>query len=76
MVWHRAEDVEVGLEVFAQVHDGRHVSAAVAVVGSRPDCHNIPVFEMVLRTLNTLVVLVWSNGLPCIPRSQAGERVQ
>jgi len=51
MIRHRREDLELWLQVLAQVHNGRNVSAAVAVVGRRPDSDDILVFEMVLVAL-------------------------
>ena len=36
VVGHGGEDVEAGLEVLAEVHDGGDVAAAVAVVGGTP----------------------------------------
>jgi hypothetical protein len=32
VIWHRAEDFEVRLQILAERHDRRHVAAAVAVV--------------------------------------------
>lgn len=43
-----AEDAEFGVEVFADVHDGGYVAAAVAVVGSGPDGHDGLLGEVVL----------------------------
>jgi hypothetical protein len=43
-----AEDAEFGVEVFANVHDGGYVAAAVAVVGSGPDGHDGLLGEVVL----------------------------
>jgi hypothetical protein len=37
MIRYGAENLEVGLQVLAERHDGRHIAAAVAVVGRRPD---------------------------------------
>jgi len=37
MIRHSAEDFEIRLQVLTERHDGRHVTAAVAVVGRRPD---------------------------------------
>ena len=48
MIRHSAEDLELLLEVLAKVHDGRDVSAAVAVIGSGPDGDDVFVFEVVL----------------------------
>lgn len=33
VIWHGREDLKLGLEVLAQVHNGRDVATAVAVVG-------------------------------------------
>lgn len=43
-----AEDTEFRLETFANVHDGRDIAAAVAVVGRRPDGDDGFLSEMVL----------------------------
>jgi hypothetical protein len=47
MIGHGGEDLELGLEVFAQIHNGGDVAAAVAVVGCGPDRHDVLVFEVV-----------------------------
>jgi hypothetical protein len=47
MVWHSGENLKLWLEVLAQIHNGSNVSAAVAVVGCRPDGDNILVLEMI-----------------------------
>lgn len=48
MVWHGRKDLEFGLEILAQVHDGRDVTTTVTVVGGRPDSDNVLVLEVVL----------------------------
>lgn len=48
VIGHGAEDLERGLQVLFQIHDGSDVAAAVAVVGRGPDRDNILVFEVVL----------------------------
>ena len=35
------EDLEVPLQVFVDVQDGGNITAAVAVVWSRPDCNQV-----------------------------------
>lgn len=42
-----AENLEVGLQVFAEGHDRGDVTAAVAVVGSRPDSDNFLRLEVI-----------------------------
>ena len=49
MIGHGTEDLELLLEVFAEVHDGSDVPAAVAVVGCRPYRDDVLVFEVVLK---------------------------
>ena len=49
VVRYRREDREARVEVFAEVHDGCYVAAAVAVVGSTPDCDDGFVLEVPLR---------------------------
>ena len=46
------EDGEFGVEVFAQVHDGGDITAAVAIIGRAPDRDDRLVFEMPLRQVN------------------------
>lgn len=48
MVWHRGEDLKLWFEILAEVHDGRDVTAAVTVVGCRPDGDDVLVLEVVL----------------------------
>ena len=48
IVGHGGEDVEAGLEVFAEVHDGGDVTAAVAVIGGAPHGDNGFILEMPL----------------------------
>lgn len=48
VIRHGAEDLELGLQVFAEVHDGSDVAAAVAVVGGGPHGDDVFVFEVVL----------------------------
>lgn len=52
MVGHRAENLEVGLQILAEVHDGCDVAAAVTVIGRGPDSHNVLVFEMILSMVS------------------------
>ena len=40
VIRHGAEDGEAWVQVFAEIHDGGDVAAAVAVVGSGPDCYD------------------------------------
>jgi hypothetical protein len=47
VIRHSAEDLEVRLQVLAERHDRRHVAAAVAVVGRRPDGDNFLRLEVV-----------------------------
>lgn len=42
------EDAELGIQVCVDSHDGRHVTASVAVVGGRPDGHDGFLWEMEL----------------------------
>ena len=48
IVGHGGEDGEAGVEVFAEVHDGGDVAAAVAVVWGAPYCDDGFVFEVPL----------------------------
>jgi hypothetical protein len=48
VVWDGAEYLEFLLQVFAEVHDGGDVAAAIAVVGGGPDSHDVFVLEVVL----------------------------
>lgn len=47
MIRHGAEDFEIRVQVLAQCHDAGDVAAAVAVVGRRPDGHDVLVLEVV-----------------------------
>jgi hypothetical protein len=47
VIWYSGEDLKLWLEVLAQVHNGSNVSAAVAVVGRRPDGNDILVLEVI-----------------------------
>lgn len=49
LIRHGAKDRELGVEVLGDVHDGRDVAAAVAVIWCGPDCHDVFLFEVVLR---------------------------
>ena len=51
MVGHSAEYFEVGVKIFAERHDTRDVSAAVAVVRCRPDSNHILRGKMILVAL-------------------------
>ena len=44
----RREDAELGVQILANVHDGRNITAAVAVVGSRPDGNHGLLGEVIL----------------------------
>lgn len=48
VVWYRGKYCEPRVEVFAEVHNGRNVSAAVAIVWGAPDSHNGFVVEVPL----------------------------
>jgi hypothetical protein len=48
VIWDRGKDLELGFEVFAQVHNRRDVSTTVAVIWCRPDSHDVFVLEVVL----------------------------
>jgi len=48
VIGHRAENLEIWLEILAEGHDGRDVAAAVAVVGRGPDGDNFLGLEVVL----------------------------
>jgi hypothetical protein len=50
VVWHRRKDLELWLEILAQVHDRRNITTTVTVIGSRPYSDNVLVLEMVLVT--------------------------
>jgi hypothetical protein len=55
-VGHSVEDLEVASEIRVQCQNRRDVSTAVAVVGSRPDCHQVLLREHVLVSfLNQLM---------------------
>lgn len=58
MVRHSAEDLELGFEVFSQIHDGGNIAAAVAVVRRGPDGDDIFVFEVVLQ----MVSVFWGDA--------------
>lgn len=47
MIRHSGEDLELWLEIFAEIHNGRDVAAAVTVVGCGPHRDDILVFEVV-----------------------------
>ena len=69
MVGYGAENLEFLLEVLAQVHDGRDVAAAVAVVGSGPNGNDVFVFEVVLLCVSLeLCVSAELSTVPCSPR--------
>ena len=46
------EDLEVALHVVVDVEDGGDVTATVAVVGRRPNRHEVRVFEPVLEAVH------------------------
>jgi hypothetical protein len=48
VVGHGGEDLELRLQVLTEIHNGRDVSAAVAVVGRGPDGDDVFVLEVVL----------------------------
>ena len=52
MVRYSTEDLKLLLEVFAEVHDGSDVAAAVAVVWRRPDGDDVLVLEVVLNRVS------------------------
>lgn len=60
IVRHGAEDVKFGVERFVQIHDGRYVATAVAVIWCGPHGHDVLVFEVILGCV--------SGGLPNAPR--------
>ena len=49
VVGHGREDLELGLEVAVDAHDGRHVAAAVAVVRRGPDGDDRVLREVILE---------------------------
>jgi hypothetical protein len=51
VIWHSRKDLELRLEVLAQIHDGRNITTTVTIIGSRPDSDDILVLEMILVTL-------------------------
>ena len=51
VVGHGAEDLEIGLQILAEVHDGSDVAAAVTVIWCRPNGNDVFVFEVVLWEL-------------------------
>jgi hypothetical protein len=55
VIWNGAEDLETGVQVFFQVHYGSNIAAAVAVVGCRPHCDHVFVFEVVLFTVSLII---------------------
>ena len=46
------ESRKVSIQVLANVEDGRDISASVAVVRSRPDCHEVLVLEPVFEAIH------------------------
>ena len=52
VIWDGGEDLEGGLEVLVDLHDGGDVAAAVAVVGRGPDGDDILLGEVVLEALH------------------------
>jgi hypothetical protein len=48
VIRYSTEDLEVRLEILAQVHYGSDVATAVAVVWCRPDGDDVFVFEVIL----------------------------
>jgi hypothetical protein len=55
VIGHGAKDLEFWLQILAKVHDRCDVATAITIVGRRPDCNNVFVFEMVLW------MLAWSR---------------
>jgi hypothetical protein len=55
-VGHLSEELEVPLELVVQAEDGRHVAAAVAIVGSGPNRYEVLVLEVVLVALHDELV--------------------
>ena len=55
VVRHGRENGKVGLEVFAERHDGRDVATAVTIVWSRPYGHDILILKVVLRVCISVV---------------------
>ena len=47
----RAEDAELGVKIFADVHDRSNIAAAIAVVRSRPNSDNGLLGEVILCEL-------------------------
>ena len=62
MVWHRVENLEVGLQVLFQIHNGGYVTAAVTIVGGRPDGDDVLVLEMILRRVSTCNIIKRADG--------------
>jgi hypothetical protein len=54
VVGHGAEDLELLLQVLAQIHNRGDVAAAVAVVGRGPYCDDVFVLEVVLQKLASI----------------------
>ena len=46
------EDVKRALESVGNVENGSDISASVAVVGGRPDCNQVLVFEPVFESIH------------------------
>ena len=67
VVGHGAEDLELLLQVLAQIHNRGDVAAAVAVVGRGPDCDDVLVLEVVLQK-SAQVPCSTCLDLPCSPR--------
>jgi len=53
--WDGAEDTEFWDEIFSNIHDRRHVAAAVAVIGSGPYGDDRLLREMILGEVNIYV---------------------
>lgn len=48
-VGNRRKDGEFRIHVLGQIHNGRHVAAAVAIIGRRPDGHNVLGLEVIFE---------------------------
>lgn len=49
VLWDGREDGKLWIEIFSDIHNGGHITAAIAVIGRRPDGNNRLLLEMILH---------------------------
>ena len=52
------KDLELWLQVFAQIHDGCHITTAVAIVRCRPHRNDILILEVILQQVSSYELVI------------------